>query len=247
MAAGALSIKDAWNAVAVEERLELLARAKAEGIMAAFCCVLLMGSIAYGFDKIWVLAGGAVASLLVIPLFSSYSWRRNKPALILSYLAVRSVARRYAYGHRMADLDVILIFRGQMEQLFNSEEERQLAKQQETVDFDTHIERQKDVWICLMRGAVAVLSERLGGAKLEFIAPVLPELTTRKPKQGDELPERCVIINGLGPSKGRSVAISSSYPGALYVFEKQLARLIQESVTKKQLADNVRVAEISLT
>lgn len=226
-----LSVENAWNAVALEERIELISRAQAEGIVAAITYLLFIGAVAYGFDKIWVLAGGSVGTLLVIPLFASYSWRRTKPALILSYLAVRSVARRYAYGFNITDFDIVLIFRGRMEERFSSEEDEVIMRQRDDVDIDSPYEREKEVWICLMRGAIVILSEKKGGAKLEFIAPIMPDCTCRKASPQDNAPHRGLILTGAGPSKGRKIVLSSTYPGALYVFERQLARLLVE-VTK---------------
>lgn len=233
MAAGAaLSVKNAWNAVALEERLELVSRAKAQGLVAGVCFILLTGSIGYGFDRIEFLFGGMLASLFVGQLFSFYSWRSNKPEAILEYLAARSVARRYAYGYRMPDLDVVLIFRGFYEQIFTDEELGQLYESTKTVDFSTKAASKKEVWICLMRGAVVILSERRGGAKLEFICPVTAEAVLRKPRPDEEVSDEALVLEGCGPTKGRIAAITSQYPGAFLVFEKQLQRLLEEARRK---------------
>lgn len=230
--AGALSIRNAWNAVAVEERIELVSRAQAEGIMAAGCFIILMGAIGYGFDQIWVLASGALCSLLIMPLFSSYAWRRLKPEMILKYLAVRSVARRYAYGYKITSYDVILTFRGELEQRYRTKDEQVAAEQSQKVDFfDSDSKKARDVWICLMRGGLVVMSERLGGAKLEFITPIDLDVICREPLPEDEAPEDSAVIIG---EKGRKVIITSRYPGALYVFRKQFPRLIEEFKAKEK-------------
>ena len=240
------SSKDAWNVVPVDERLELLARAQAEGLLAGIACVLMMGAIGYGFDMIWVLAGGAVGAILVFPLFSSYSWRRTKPKAILEYLAARSVARRYAYEARCGDFDVVLMFKGLLERVYATDEEKHLAKQRLNLGEASHFEEAKEVWVVLMRGAIAVLSERYGGAKLEFLSPIAPEMIARKPKATEPVSEGSVVVVAAGAKAGQTIAITSKYAASLYVFEKQLVRLIEESVIKKQLAENVRVADVSL-
>ncbi len=227
-----LSVKNAWNSVALEERLELVSKAKAQGVAAAICFVLLAGSIGYGFDKIEFLFGGIAASLFVGQLFSFYSWRSNKPEAILKYLAARSVARRYAYGYRLPDLDVILIFKGFYQQIFSDAELEQLYESTKTVDFNTKLASTKPVWICLMRGAVVIMSERRGGAKLEFICPVTAEAELRKPRPDEEVDPEALVLEGCGPTKGRIAAITSQYPGAFYVFEKQLERLLDETKRK---------------
>ena len=228
--AESINLKNAWNSVALEERLELVSRAQAEGIIAAMASIFLIGSIAYGFDEIWLLGGGLIASLLVMPLFASYSWRKNKPAAVLSYLAVRSVARRYAFGFNISDLSIILIFRGILEERYENQETEMAIRQHESVEYDQSSGTQKPVWICLMRGGFVALSEKTGGAKLEFVGAVDPNLVCRKPTPQENAPERSVVIQGTGSYRGRKVIISSNYPGALYVFEKQLGRLIDEAV-----------------
>lgn len=225
----ALSIDDAWNAVALEERLELLSRSHADGILAGVACFALLGSIAYGFDEIYILAGGFIAAFFIVPLFMSYSWRRGKPALILAYLAVRTVARRYAYGYNMTDLDIILIYRGTMKEIYQNREEEEMIRQRQSVDFDSAGDGEtKSVWICLLRGAIVLLSERDGGAKLEFIAPITNELEMRKPRPDESDAENALLIEGLNMSKGRTIILESRSLGAQYVFEKQLGRLIAE-------------------
>lgn len=224
-----LSVDDAWNAVALEERLELVSKAQAHGLIGCTSSVLLIGTIAYGFDAIWLLWFGLATVPFVFPLFASYSWRRGKPALILAYLAVRAVARRYAYGYNLTDLDIVLIYRGSMKELFKSKEEEALSKHKQTVDFDAPVEVEKLVWICLLRGGVLVLSERAGGAKLEFITPIVPELSVRSPRADEGEPANAVIIDGCHMSKGRSVVISSEAVAAQYVFDKQLNALHNES------------------
>jgi hypothetical protein len=225
----ALSVDDAWNAVALEERLELLSRTHAHGILAGVACFLLLGTVAYGFDEIYLLFGGFIAAFFVVPMFMSYSWRRGKPALILAYLAVRTVSRRYAYGYNLSDLDIVLIYRGRMREIYRDREQEEMIRQRQEVDFTSAPDDdEKQVWITLLRGAVVLLSERDGGAKLEFIAPVTNELVLRKPRAEEEGSDSAIVLEGTQMSKGRTVIIESRSYGAQYVFERQLGRLIAE-------------------
>lgn len=236
-----LSIDDVWNTVALEERLELISKAHAQGAIASVIFMLYMGAVAYGFDIIWLLAVAAFGAMLVFSLFSGYVWRTHKPQLILSYLAVRSVARRYAYGYGIPELDVILIFRGQMRELF---EEGGLAEQTQNVDFESSTVGDREVWICLLRGAVMILSERIGGAKLDFVAQITEEIDCRKPTPKDGVGEKNLIIQGAGVSRGRRITLSSRYPGAMYVFEKQLGGLIFEHRNAVAKLENLRKTEL---
>ncbi len=251
MAGSSLSVKDAWNAVALEERLEMLARSRADGIIAGAVVALLIGAIAYGFDQVWLLAGSLAGALLAMPICASYSWRKNKPAVILSYLAVRSVARRYAYGYKVGDFSVILIFRGTMRQLFASDADEAMARQRESVDFDSNLNPDKKVWVCLMRGGLVCLSERLGGAKLEFITPVSADLQVGSGSGNVEggADQAVIVTATTGDMKGRSVKINSEYSGCMYVLERQLRRLVEENrqhrerLEKQQTAGTVELSK----
>lgn len=241
----ALSVDDAWNSVALEERLELISRAQANGIFAAFITVLIVGTIAYGFDQIWLLAGGVAISPFVFSLFSSYSWRRGKPALILAYLAVRTVARRYAYGYNLNEIDIVLIYRGKMRELFSSKEEEEINKQRISVDFDggAKLESDKEVWVCLLRGGIILLSERTGGAKMEFITAIGPEMGCKRYTKDEELPTHTLQIDGIGQSRGRSVLIWSGSPGAQYVFERRVNSLVSEAAATVERLEKLRRKE----
>ena len=90
-----------------------------------------------------------------------------------------------------------------------------------------------------MRGAVVILSERRGGAKLEFICPVMAEAELRKPKPDEDVDPNALILEGCGPTKGRIAAITSQYPGAFYVFERQLDRLLEEARRKMTALERI--------
>ncbi len=229
-----LSVNDAWNAVSLEERLEIVSRAKGEGVLAALCFLSFVGSVAYGLDNILILAAGALLSVMVMQIFSSQAWRRMKPELILSYLAVRAVARRHAFAQRIAPLDIVLIFRGTMQDRFGNREEEESYRQSQVVDFHSDLSEERHVWICLLRGGLVMLAERSGGAKLEFLTHVTPETVCRKPNAAEGERENALVIEGSGAHRGRKVVVCSEYPGAMYVFEKQLQRLIFESAESKR-------------
>ena len=233
------AIDTAWHSVALEERLELVSRAQATGIMACVFAVVFIGCAGYGFDQIWVLFGGLGSCMFFFPLFSSYSWRRGKPNLILAYLAVKAMARRYAYSFSIHDLDLVLIYRGRMKDVYKTREEEEWAKQSSSRDSEAKTDA-RDVWICLMRGGIVILREKLGGAKLDFITLINPETTIREPEGSRNAPRGAVIIEGVGVSKGRSIMLWSKYPGAHYVFVKQVETLIDEAVQTAQSQERLR-------
>lgn len=235
-----LNIGAAWNAVALEERLELISRSKAVGFTAAIGFMLLMGSIAYGFDQIWLLLSGFIGSFLIAPLFSSYTWRQGKPELILSYLAVRSMARRYAFGMNISDLEIVLIFRGHMKEIISEEEGLKLMQAGKATSTSLSEKGEIPVWFCLMRGGIIVISEQPGGAKLEFYTPVSAETVIRKATAEEEASADKLVIEGSGTARGRKMVMGSSYKAALYVFEKRVEELVSECLERIRYLENLR-------
>ncbi len=225
----ALSVQHAWNSVALEERLELVSKCQADGLLAALTFTFMMGAVAYGFDKIYLLLGALLAATLIMPMFSSHTWRRGKPALILQYLAARSIARRYAYGFGITDLDIVLIFRGTMARQFITPEDEMAYMSNEDVELDTQTQGDKQVWICLMRAGLVLLSEKNGGAKMEFCSQIAQDTVCHQMRDENGQLTGALTVTGSGQAKGRKVVLSSRHAGAMYVFEKQLLRLVQEA------------------
>lgn len=235
-----LSIENAWNSVALEERLELIARSHAVGIASGLGCLLLFASAAYGFDAPIAFFGFIAVSLALMPIFSSRYWRKHKPSTILQYLAVRSVARRYALGFNIRELDIILIFRGSMREIFESEEARDLILQSHQNDQSPMLDQNQPVWVSLFRGGVVILSEYQGGAKLESVT-VLNENTICRPAKPEEGGSKhATIIRGSGDGRSRLLLIDSKYAGALYVFKQRLLRLYQEYLEFKQQVEKLK-------
>jgi|GEM_PF-5387697 len=229
-----LTTENAWNTVALEERIQLISKVQAEGILAALTVLLCIGAIAYGFDKIWLLGAGLACAMLTVPIYADYAWRREKPALILAYLAVRSAARRFALSMRFREFDVILIFRAQIPPKNLSPE--MIEQRQEKIElYGNSIGEPKDVWVCLLRGGIVVLSEQTGGAHLEFAAPISTGLILTELEANDEFPKDRIEIVSTISDRTKSCYISSSFPGALYVFKKQVRRLVDAKAEASQL------------
>ncbi len=238
--ASQLLIEDIWQSVALEERLELISRCQASGFIAALVNLCVVGSIAYGFDKIMLLGVAVAGSFFVFPLFSSYTWRNGKPSIILAYLAVRTIARRYAYSFDFSSLDILLIYRGYAKQIFDSKEDEEVYLQKQKVDMDFKGNACKPVWIILMRGGLVVLSEKKGGAKLEFITPFTHENTIVDAKEDVEAYEKGCIVDGTVQSKGKKFLIKSKYKAAQYVLEKQHVALVEELVKAQESLEKLR-------
>jgi hypothetical protein len=230
-----LSEENAWNSVALEERLELVSKCQADGLLAALAFTFMMGACAYGFDKIYLLLGSLFGAAIIMPMFSSYSWRKGKPALILNYLAARSMARRYGYTCNISDLDVVLIFKGETKQEFLDESaqlDHMVGKGEEMEDA---AEGLLPVWVCLLRGGVVLIAEHAGGAKLVYSSPIGRDMVCSPVRDEEGNPTGEISIVGIAHAKGRKVTLASRFPAAFYVFERQLQRLIAESPDPKTL------------
>jgi hypothetical protein len=224
-----LSIEDAWNSVALEERIELIARSQAFGLACAMACLLAIGSMAYGLDQPLLLFGAVLGAITIGPVFSSRHWRKNKPATIMEYLAVRSIARRYAVGFNIREVDIVLIFKGTIKELLSQQELEQIA---ETQAFSQEIpsDAKIPVWICLFRGGVVVLSEHIGGAKLECVSVFGPDMSYRDPGPADGASDNAIVLGGIGDGRSRTLLLDSKYRAALYVFKRRALKLNDEVV-----------------
>ena len=247
--ASSLTIDNAWSSVSLEERLDLISRANAEGVVAAFGFLLLVGSIAYGFDKILLLGLAFFGMPFVMQIYASYCWRKHKPELILKYLAARTVARRYGYMYRIPDLDVLLIFRGKVQEIYEDSVDELQAIKEDASDLDLYSQKKpstvKEAWICLLRGCVIILVEDFGGAKMDFIMPFDANTTVEKLEedQGD-IPEGAMILTGDGLSRGRKLGVFSKYSAAMYVFEKQTLGIIDEHQTRMKALQNIQAQQM---
>lgn len=211
-----LNEDQAWNTVALEDRIDLMAKVQSQGLLAGTAFFLVIASIAYGLDQImWLLVGLAVA-FFTTPIFTSYNWRRERPALILAYLAVRALARRYIFAYRIYKNELYLIYRAKAWQ----------------VTADEIIEKEaKDVWVCLFHGGLVVLAEQLGGAKLLFITPITNLTKCRKADKNESISQTAVVIEGTEVSDGKKIILDSKSVGAQYVLERKMQQLIKDYVS----------------
>lgn len=234
-----LVIEDIWNSVALEERIELISKSQASGIIAATISIFVVSSIGYGLDNIWFLLVALASGFFVFPLFSSQTWRNGKPSLILAYLAVRTVARRYAHGFNLPNIDIVLIYKGTFEEVFASREEHELYLQSQSISYDNseNMSSKKDVWIILLKSGILLLSEKRGGARLEFVTPIQSD-SILEYDQNSKNPS--YKIEGSGINKGRAVILESKYKAAHYVFLKRFQAIVAEATRTQDSLEKLR-------
>lgn len=238
-----ISIDSAWSSISLEERLSLVVRCQAHGVKCALIVAAYSSAIAYGFDEIWLLSASLLIAFMTMPVAAAKTWRKEKPKLILQYLAVRSLSRRYAVGLNYSDISPVILFRGALADL-DSESSNDTPTSKGTRSPQT-IKPAVDpvnVWVCLLRSGLVVLREDTGGAKLEYYTPMSDQLRITDEEHSRKPGQIQVTIAGTGSAKKRKVCLTSDHQGDLYVFSKKAQRLIQEHAKLQERQQFVRKA-----
>ena len=225
---------EVWRQIPPEEKFELMARAQASGILAAIITIVIASTIAVGLRLTWVMWGSLVMSPFIFQFAAGKKWRSIRPVVMLEYLAVRSAARRYAFTANAKDLAVALIFRGRVEKLFGED------RIQEALEAAIEKTKEAEVWVTLFNDAVVMMSERVGGAKLEFACTLGDKLTVEgvaKEGKGDYSADKEIYLTYHGKEKegDRRLKLTSRHPAALVVFEKKIKALTEQVKVQLQL------------
>ena len=216
MAESALTVKDIWESVSPEERQALFKRSQASGHIAGVTILFLVTAIAIGFEEPWLILAGLLSSYLVVPFAAGHKWRKFKPQIILAYLAVRTVARRYGLANRFKQLDSILTFRSTLKHTTRMRIERN----------EELPEWEDEVWVSLLNGGLIIISEQPGGAKLELASAIAPEIECRLEEAETDYGLTRVFLSNIDNSnKGKVMILSSYHSTPLKIFVKTLKNL----------------------
>lgn len=227
-----LDDNEIWRQIPPEEKFEIMARAQSEGVLTALIVIIVFSTLAVGFKLDWLMWGSLVAAPLIFQLAAGKAWRHLRPKLMLEHLAVRAVARRYAFTAKSNNLTLNLVFRGTWSEIYS--EEKMQEQLQATFD-RTH---KAEVWIALFQDTIVVLTEGNGGARLLFANLVNDQLRIESKSldgKGDYSSSKELTItrqekNGVE----RKFSLTSKYPAALIVFEKRLLSLQREYIKHKE-------------
>lgn len=211
-----------WRQIPPEEKIDLLNKAHSTGVFASFMVVILAATLAVGFKASPLLWGSLAFAPVVFQLAAGRAWRRMRPRLMLEYLAARSAARRYAFSAKSKDLGLSLIFKGEVERVYDN------ALVTEALAKAFYNNNRAAAWIALFNDAVVIMTERPGGAKLEFAQLVDHKLNVdvRTSGEGGEASERREVIISGQPRYSREsikVKITSRYPASMLVFSQKLS------------------------
>lgn len=221
-----LSSDEIWRQIPPEEKFELLAKSQASGIQGALVLIITLATIAVGLKIKWLLWASFICSPLVYQFAAGKAWRKIKPGVMLEYLAARSVARRFAYISKAADLTPQVIFRAAVTEELN---DSQNAINEAIQAIEKANERSL-MWISLLNSAVVAFFEAPQGARLEFVSLINEQVKIEgrnlDESDGDYSANRELLLTIYADSpKERKYRITSPYPAALVVFEKRLIQL----------------------
>lgn len=219
-----------WRQIPPEEKISLLNKSQAAGVLASVISIIVCSTIAVGLKLPWMMWGSMLASPFVFQFASGRSWRALKPRLMLEYLAARSVARRYAFANNSKDLTLALLFRGILNDV---DAENGLRN---SLEESVKTVRDAAVWVALFNDALVMVSEQPGGARLEFAHLADERLIVEPRKDPTKNLTQEVYLSfadrGRGPRRSR---LTSDHPAALIVFEQKL-RMIQQNKPKDAVA-----------
>lgn len=210
-----------WRQIPPEEKVELMSQAHSKGVFAAFMAIVIACTLAVGFKVSLLMWASFLMSPFIFQLSAGRAWKSLRPRLMLEYLAARSAARRYAFTAKSKDLGLSLIFKGKIERIYKEDSVNQALE----AAFQNN--KETTAWIALFNDAVVVMSEKIGGAKLEFAHLVDSKLQVdvEKSEADGHLSDNCKVLltsAARGKVDGATVKLTSKYPAAMLVFAQRL-------------------------
>lgn len=214
----------------------MMSRAHASGVLTCLIALIISGTIAVALKLPWAFWSVLIFTPFIFQFAAGKAWRDIRPRTLLSYLAARSAARRYAFVHNARDMNLSLLFRGYCEHIFESED---VTGALEAAIANT---KEAEVWIALFGDSVIMISERPGGARCEFGHQINTRLQLEGRSlsdQGEYASDRELILTSTDRFSGKksTVRVTSPYPAALVVFEKRLAAAIAQAQANGPLID----------
>jgi hypothetical protein len=217
---------DIWRVIPPEEKIEMMSRAQTAGTMACIAAVIALSTVSIALRLDWILWSSLIACPFIFQFAAGKVWRDLKPRTMLEYLAARSAARRFAFMYIGKKLGLNLIFRGQVEKLF---EQEQVMEQLEAA---VNKNSEAAVWIALFEDSVVLISEQPGGAKAQFAHLINEKMEVYRADQesgSDAVAPRSLVLK-VSDSRGTGSGefkLTSRHPAALLVFEKKLLQALQ--------------------
>lgn len=219
--------QDIWRIIPPEEKLAMMARAQASGVMGCVVVIVTASTLAIALKASWLLWSSFVLAPFVFQYAAGKMWRDLRPRAMLEYLAARSASRRYAFANKAHDLGVQLMLKGTIKQQFKADEVM------ESIEAAVENNLEAAVWITLFNDSVVMIKEQMGGAALAFAHNINDRLEVlgKSPVGEDDYSSRREVIVRYKDRKNdeiREFMVTSRYPAALVVFEKRLKSLLEK-------------------
>ena len=196
-----------WRQIPPEEKISAMAKAHSAGFMSGAITVITCSTLAVGFKVVWLMWASILISPIIFQFASSKAWRDLRPRMMLEYLAARSAARRHAFNIGGKTLDLSLMFKGKLEEIFEDEQENIQAK----IDG----RQTKKVWVALFHDSFVMMTERVGGAELRF-GHIIDEkfsFVTNEEDVGDYSSDKVLEFTSRGRDwTGQTFRLTSSQP-----------------------------------
>lgn len=160
------NVDELWRKITPEAKINALNKSHSSGVFAALISVIIAGTVAIGLKINFIFWCILLLTPITFQFFSSRSWRNIKPSLILQYLAVRSVVRRFAFIAQAKNLEPEIIFEG------TATVEPANPIDIEEVTEMIHNHEEFPVWIALFLDTIVIFKEALGGGQLIYSSPI---------------------------------------------------------------------------
>lgn len=228
--------QDIWRTIPPEEKFELIARSHSKGALAAISVVLTCCTFAVALQMQWMIWVGLLAMPFAFQFTALRAWRGVKGRIMLEYLAVRSVARRFGYATKATDLGIQMLIRAEINEEFDSENESLDAA------FSAIESANKDaaMWVGLLNTALVGFAEGKHGAEARFVTKiddkVVLEGKNTDGSENDYSGNRELHLTVTMPDfKTRKFKIDSPHPAALVTFEKKFLSIQAHLIELKKI------------
>ncbi|MCI5065125.1 hypothetical protein MRY87_05330 [bacterium] len=216
--------EEAWRLIPPEEKIAILSKAHAAGVMWALSLIAVGATLAISFQSPLVLWSSILSSPIVFQFSANRRWRSLRPISVIEYLAARSVTRRYAYAIKSADLEILLLFKGYLSHEPDGTDAFEVYTQHYGDEFQNI-----PVWVALFPDAVVVISEQIGGANLEFghVINARFKMRTESGEGAEYAQDLSVLMEYDDRNYGKHlVRLETQYPAAINAFNKKLAEIL---------------------
>jgi len=223
-----LNSDEAWRFIPPEEKVHIMTIAHAKGVMAVVLSLIISITCTIAMEIPWLLWSNILCAPLIFQFVSGKTWREIKPATTLRYLAARSAARKYAYAVNSDNITPKIILRGELELISEIRTEKEGTIQQEIDSNST------EVWIALFKESLVIISEQVGGARVELATQLDYHLAIKRPEEYKKSTGTYELLIEL--NKGNLLStykLSSPFPAAMTAFE-QTYHMLYANVQKHE-------------